>query len=90
MQQPFRSDTVSSYYSLSVRTPPLSKLAILQPDLEPAVSPIKPVLEILKDLDTDCTLLEANALTEDPASENAIALRILKGQIETTARLFVK
>jgi hypothetical protein len=65
-------------------------LSILQPDPERIVSALKPVLEILKELDTDCALLEANALIEDPASENAIALRMLKGQIEMTVRLFSK
>jgi hypothetical protein len=47
-------------------------------------------LDILKDLDTDCALLEANALMEDATNENAIALRMLKGQIQMTARLFSK
>jgi hypothetical protein len=90
MQQNLPPGAVRSYYSLSGRTPPPSKLSTLQPDSEPTVSALKPVLEILKELDTDCALLEAKALMEDPASENAIALRILKGQIEMTARLFGK
>ena len=90
MQQHFPPGTVRSCYTLSGRTPPPSKLSTLKPDLERTVSALKPVLEILKELDTDCAWLEANAVMQDPASGNAIALRILKGQIEMTARLFGK
>jgi len=88
MQQHFPPGTVRSYYSLSGRTPPPSKLSTLKPDLERTVSALKPVLEILKELATDCAWLEANAVMEDPASGNAVALRMLKGQIEMTATVW--
>jgi hypothetical protein len=98
--QHFRPGTVSDYRSLSGRTcaemsgqeliRPLSKPSIFQLDLERTVSAIKPVPDILKDLDTACALLEANALIEDPTSENAVALRMFKGQIEMAMQLFAK
>jgi hypothetical protein len=98
--QHLRPGIVSDYYSLSGRTcaemsdqeliRPLSKPSIVHLDLERTVSAIKPVPEILKDLDTACALLEANALMEDPASEKAVALRMFKGQIEMAVQLFAK
>jgi hypothetical protein len=94
--QHFRPGTVSDYRSLSGRTcaemseqeliRPLSMPSIFQLDLERTVSASMPVPAILKDLDTACALLEANA----PSLKTLISverLRRLRGKRRENSRL---